>query len=185
MKPRQAYYILDPSVDQKQEGDEYFHKVLHTWRVIKVAGEHLDPTYAYRRPVPETQDDGWTEWSCKGGIVGKGKVEVKLRDGTCEIGAADNFNWGKLVDADLEIVAYRIVKPAPEPEYAPLTAEDVTPGSFLKPKPDYIGWIVISEIDAAGVHLHGGRTLTYAELMERKWEILRPGEDWQPCKKLK
>jgi len=184
---RQAYYILDPETDTKQEGDECWSEQTSEWVTASI-NTPIHTTVIYRRPIPDapTPDDGWIPWGGGGCPVDPCTlVQWRLNQGiesNPDGAPASGRRWEHIRDG-LDIIAYRIVK-APEPQWLPLTCDDVPPGSYLRPKADYMGWIVISEIDAAGVHLHGGRTLTYPELLERKWEILRPGEDWQPCKKL-
>lgn len=195
MKPRQAYYILDPEIDTKQEGDECWNEVTATWGPVNTES----PIYAssvYRRPVPETQDDGWIPWG--GGICPVDlccTVEYRLRNGKTYERIANSLSWqhaGTHARNCWDIIAYRIVKPAPEPEYAPLGPEDVPPGSVLRGAGEvgYEGWCLITSCSLTGIrlwhHCDTNQTETKWEtLMESDSEIKRPGEDWQPCKKLK
>jgi len=187
MKP---YYLLEPG-DRIEEGDEYFSPHQMMWTPSIDAGGNCGNGRPYRRPIPDAlpPDDGWISWG--GGecpVDPETVVAYKTRSGDVTVGSypARTLRWqhGTMFAESNDIISYLVVVKAPEPQWLPLTCDDVPPGSYLRPKTDYVGWIVISEIDAAGVHLHGGRSLTYADLLERKWEILRPGEDWQPCRKL-
>lgn len=187
---RQAYYILDPETDTKQEGDEYFDG---SWKPAWPTG--FNPKFIYRRPIPDapTPDDGWISWD--GGecpVNFNVGVDVKFKDGeVVPDNMARHWDWchGNLGGAD--IIAYRIVK-APEPQWLPLTCDDVPPGSVIRwNETDAVeesldGWCLIVAVGDGGVtHIQCGNTFSdtsWEELMPH--DIKRPGEDWTPCKKL-
>ena len=186
MNTRPAYYILDPKTDTKQEGDEMWSDHTCEW-IPSGKSSPLSSVLVYRRLVTPPTD--WIEW--KGGEcpVPKGTmIQWRVRGGSeasLPTGSPAELRDWKHDGRGLDIIAYRIVKPAPEPEYVPLGPDDVPPGSCLKPKPTFCGWIIVSEVDSVAVHLHGGRSIYWEDLMNNDWQIKRPSEDWQPCKKLK
>lgn len=188
---RQAYYILDPSVDQKQDGDEYFN---HTWNWVRAdPSVKLAEGFVYRRPIPDapTPDDGWIPWGGGDRPVMKNiRVDVKFRNGLLHDSPAAHLRWDHRYPTDMDIIAYRIVK-APEPQWLPLTCDDVPPGSVIRwNETDAVeesldGWCLIVAVGDDGVtHIQCGNTFS-----DTSWEALmphdikRPGEDWQPCKK--
>lgn len=80
------------------------------------------------------------------------------------------------------------IKSAPVPqEWAPLEAKDVPPGSVMRCKS--VGWwtmVLDVENDSVCVNTRfSGNRWTWNELMKEGIEILRPGGEWEPCKKLK
>lgn len=69
----------------------------------------------------------------------------------------------------------------------PLGPSDVPPGSVMRMKIalDREGWCAVETVLGNKVTIstsEGFRNATYEEL-EKDWEILRPGQDWQPCYK--
>lgn len=82
---------------------------------------------------------------------------------------------------------YRI---KPEPKLVPLGPEDVPPGSAIRQEGFKYCWrkCLGVFVDGVSYHSHWGvgdciRKADWGEL-ERCWQIKRPGEDWQPCRKL-
>jgi hypothetical protein len=78
-------------------------------------------------------------------------------------------------------------RPLPAPpaeEWVPLTAEDVPPGSALRFAGHTLTWEAIIGTDEDGVWDSSNELVTWEQLFEER-EILRPGQDWKPCKKLK
>ena len=192
MKTRQTYYILDPKTDTKQEGDEYYSSD-NCWRPVPMY-VNMAQGLVYRRPIPDapTPDDGWIPWG--GGdrpVYGNELVDVKFRCGpVVKSERAKTWNWD-VDDTNTDpndIVAYRVVK-APEPRWLPLTCDDVPPGSVIRGAGEVgeSGWCLITSCSLTGIRLwHHCDTnqheRTWASIMDS--EIKRPGEDWQPCKKL-
>jgi len=184
MKTRQAYYILDPETDTKQDGDEYFD---HTGNWVRAdPSVKLAEGFAYRRPIPDapTPDDGWIPWGGGDRPVDQSvEVEYRMRDGEVLSRRAGLLYWKHHQPLNHDIIAYRIAK-APEPQWRPLGPDDVPPGSIIRK----IGegqtwhWRLISYVDALKM-VCADRGYPYEEVMNTH-EILRPGEDWQPCKKL-
>lgn len=90
--------------------------------VFTILAEHFDHWRSALSPPPAEPtgmtDDGWIEW--KGGecpVEPDAVVEVRMRDGrtaTFDDGAVDEFWWGN-DGCSVDILAYRIVKPAAEP----------------------------------------------------------------------
>jgi hypothetical protein len=79
----------------------------------------------------------------------------------------------------------RTRRPLPAPpaeEWVPLTAEDVPPGSALSYNKGQT-WEIITKVEFTGVETDS-RGFTWEALAADR-DILRPGQDWQPAKKLK
>lgn len=189
MKPRQAYYILDQG-EAILPTDEYFSN--GGW--FRTGGDsQFVRDLAYRRPIPDapTPDDGWIPW-CGGDrpVDQSVEVEYRMRDGEVMSRRAGLLYWKHHQPLKHDIIAYRIVK-APEPQWIPLGPDDVPPGSVIRgagEKGDS-GWCSITSCSLTGIrlwhHCDTNQTETkWATLMESESEIKRPGEDWQPCKKL-
>lgn len=196
MKP---YYLLEPG-DKIEEGDEYFSAHQMMWTPSIDAGGYCGNGRPYRRPIPDapTPDDGWIPWS--GGecpVAHDSWVDVKMRGGGESSNTAGFWSWPHIDPSyPNDIIAYHVVK-APEPQWLPLTCDDVPPGSVLrynkteKFQQDSPGeWTTVVNVDRLGVvdvsideHYKPELTfITFEDLMLH--EILRPGEDWQPCRKL-
>ncbi len=84
------------------------------------------------------------------------------------------------------------IKPEPPPvEYVPLGPEDVPPGSvfrYIQAKNFPAIWYSMEYLSADGPVLRVENGESFPEwktLMTSGWEIKRPGEDWQPCRKVK
>ena len=75
-------------------------------------------------------------------------------------------------------------EPAPEPRQ-PLEAADIPPGSVVR----LLGWQdwsweAVTEVWPERVTLsRPAKMSTYLQLMERGYQIKRPGEGWKPCSK--
>jgi hypothetical protein len=84
-------------------------------------------------------------------------------------------------------ILHRTRRPLPAPpaeEWVELGPEDVPPGSVFRNIGSYNGaWLAPTVVHAGGVELAGA--LTGFETLAKEKEILRPGQNWQPCKKLK
>jgi len=92
----------------------------------------------------------------------------------------DRDNIGSIIERELEI------RLTPVPQYVPLEAADVPPGSVVRYDPEE-GWAVVVSVNSAAVDIvwkAEALPLTWQALFER-WQILRPGGQWEPCKKLK
>jgi hypothetical protein len=72
----------------------------------------------------------------------------------------------------------------PAEEWVDLSAEDVPPGSYLRFAGHTLTWEAIIGTDEDGVWDSSNELVTWEQLFEER-EILRPGQDWQHCKKLK
>lgn len=76
--------------------------------------------------------------------------------------------------------------PPPEPEYVPLEASDVPPGSALRDRPTNPTWGLIIGVDLDALYDSENDRHSFKELFDGKWQILRPGSpNWEPCCKLK
>jgi hypothetical protein len=78
-------------------------------------------------------------------------------------------------------------RPLPAPpaeEWVPLTAEDVPPGTFLRLAGDGPHSWRTCDVHSKGI-FWGGGWKRWENLMDERDMIKRPGQDWQPCKKLK
>ncbi len=81
--------------------------------------------------------------------------------------------------------------PAPAPARVPLTAADVPVGSAIRGagEIDGRGWCIITSASETGIRIWrnwdpGGQDeWRWADLMKDDVQILRPGQDWQPCSK--
>lgn len=73
---------------------------------------------------------------------------------------------------------------AVELDPVPLGPEDVPPGSVLRNHSvsHNVQWVNIRRVTSNELSA-GGVPLSYRALLNDGWEILRPGEDWQPCHK--
>ena len=190
MKNRQAYYILDPETDTKQEGDECWNDEKFKWEPVSLDSS-LYRVVPYRRLIPDapTPDDGWITWG--GGecpVPGDTLVEVRFGSNDIQGGVthARQYRWAH--EQHMNIIAYRVVK-ALEPQWLPLGPDDVPPGSVFK-QPHFDSGVFISNLaqNSEGITTANNDQ----ELMLVTWETLmslylikRPGEDWKPCKKLK
>ena len=66
----------------------------------------------------------------------------------------------------------------------PLTMDDVPAGSVFSANPE-VGY-VSPHVDYYGIEFRSDKkdfSYSWAELMERGFQIKRPGEDWAPCSK--
>jgi len=116
------------------------------------------------------------------------KIEYRIRS----YPHANNTSWVIISDPswlDSPWDEYRI---APEPEYVPLCAEDVPPGSYFRHESaHYAAWAAPSEITLHGVIFwsqkanpkDGGEHLFISWPELQRYEILRPRGTWQACKK--
>ena len=75
---------------------------------------------------------------------------------------------------------YRI---KPEPQWVKLGRADIPPGSALRCESWENGsWMLITSVVGNGVWADH-RVTTFQQMFDGEWQIKRPGEDWQPCKK--
>lgn len=70
-----------------------------------------------------------------------------------------------------------------EPVLVELGPEDVPPGSVIR-NGGCATWVLITHVssEGVGVEVSNGQRLRWDQLAD-SFEIKRPGEDWQPCKK--
>jgi len=136
---RQAYYILDPITDEKQEGDEFFSH--GSWHPAE-PGYSFYLSLTYRRRVadekPQPKENEWIPWN--GGecpVHAMTAVAVKLRQGlTHENVSAHYLRWTNRGDED-DIIAYRVVNPHPT---NPVVEQKETEVSDKSPTPSRYQW---------------------------------------------
>lgn len=78
------------------------------------------------------------------------------------------------------------LEPIPKSARVALEASDIPPGSAIRHKDWREGDYIMSNVVRSGVcgWVNGNINVTFANLMERGWQILRPGKtDWEPCSK--
>lgn len=80
--------------------------------------------------------------------------------------------------------------PEPKPDPLPLGPEDVPPGSLIRGAAETEGacWCLITSCSRTGVRIwrhseESPHEITWETLKECGSQILRPGQDWQPCSK--
>jgi hypothetical protein len=116
----------------------------------------------------------------------EGKViQIDMRTHWWDFPPDDPPSW------DRHAHLYRI---KPEPEYVPLEASDVPPGSAFR-RIDQAHrniWCAPLTVLPTCVEFHDSTKIfqvEYAagarESLFDEWQILRPGESWMPCKKMK
>ncbi len=68
----------------------------------------------------------------------------------------------------------------------PLEASDVPPGSVFRRNASDIGYLVPIEVTQSKAHFTGkvhAWSANFESMISDHWQILRPGQDWQPCSK--
>lgn len=138
------------------------------------------------RIVEEPDADGWIPWS--GGecpVDGNVKVDVKFRNGTCELRQYPDFRWGHSAFLpETDIVAYRISK---EPEYIPLSTDDVVSGmEFMDTNGMRCAWGVVDPKGSNEMDVRiAGTWYSMNELMENGWKYRIGNGEWKLCRKEK
>jgi hypothetical protein len=134
----------------------------------------------HKRPLPQLQPEEWAEE--KAAFAAGKKIQYRSdndpiwTDTKTPIWfskAGNNFN-----------PQYRI---KPEPQWVPLEPKDVPPGSVIRGSSWQSRWlncfIAVLETSPDGVYVNRfNECITYARLAS-DWQIKRPNQDWQPCKK--
>jgi hypothetical protein len=94
--------------------------------------------------------------------------------------------FGHMEATDAADAAIDKVNQEPEPEpRQPLEAADIPPGSVVRMLgwPDW-SWEAVTEVWPDRVMLsRPAKMSTYLQLMDRGYQIKRPGEGWKPCSK--
>lgn len=151
-------------------------------------------------------DNGWVSFEYYKFRIAPAKVDYKPGDEIPVDVARKMFSEGKAVQcrmhgewsevaslfdlhSDVTILRggwqFRIPPAAPEPEYIPLGREDVPPGSALRWINGNGSWSLIVNVDVGrGLVITSTGQYSFKDLTIGV-EILRPGQDWQPCRKLK
>lgn len=199
-------YIKLTADDTIQEGDCYF--LSNSGRVKSGFGEKYGisaETNIYFRPVevpsqpapnsvravhnpcnvPEDKVlDGWR-------FLFVDELETAAVKRKCRIWNTYHKWWlDELVDGLATDVTYIIRKEPeqkPAPVWAPLGPDDVPPGSVVRLSGDIVDkalWVALGCLDTDGVFLADGNDSFISwDTLYSEWEILRPGGQWEPCRK--
>ncbi len=155
------------------------------------------PKQEWRLPDPPTgyrwhRDTGWTQDM----LPGKNRPLLVGDTGEYEY-SSDGKIWRRgtalltPTPATGPCVFYRttqpLPQPEPEPQWVPLEPADVPPGSVIRGNGWHESWsncfVAILETSPTGIYLNRQDTCVTWEALSRDWQIKRPGEDWQPCRK--
>lgn len=154
---------------------------------------------AWKLPEPPEgmkwhREDGWTKEMLPEGYRPLLEGE-ELEAGTDQFNFRPAETW-RTVDGLAEANAtseyrddwhFRTARPLRKPKtYIPLEAKDVPPLSCFRHKVWDKGQYAVPCVFTDAISIAFGNECmewTWKELLDEEWQILRPGSDWQPCRK--
>lgn len=162
--------------EKTEIGDQWLSHVESVW--TDCDGSHVITTthpFRTRRPLPEP-------WAAEKAAYAEGKT-IQYRS-TSTTGWVDIESWPMWMVTENHSFKpeYRV---KPEQIKVPLEVQDVPPNSVIRTSLMNNGrWYSILSAGHYGVVTHNMNNLSFRDMMDGKWEIKRPNQEWEPCYKM-